>query len=421
MASNDAGTISLADIRAQGLTFDVYEALAIVQAVCRDILDSDNPIPPARLDLDRVFISDDGTVTASAAAGEDEAAGIQSLGKLLSQLLPSVDFLLLRPRVVAKAMATPPGFATLDEFSRALGSYQRPGGAETLKALYQRWQKRSGSAPAPDFKLDDVSEPPPPRSRALQTVLRAAILLVLLGGIGTGGYWLWVHRARFFGTARTASASGAQDGSQSPEAASADAGTGRADSQPPPARGAGAPAATGSSSAARSASAGRSANASGSSRAGAGAARRAAVRGSETASSAPSASEGGPAAASASTRPAAADSPVDDVDVVAVSGGLDGLAVYTARNSEVEPPTVIYPQRLVPVLGTRQPDRPAIEIVVNESGTVDSVKAYIPPRTLGESVVVTTSLSAAKAWRFHPALRDGRPVKYRLLVTFAEK
>ena len=233
MAGNDAGTVSLAEIRAKGLTLDVYEALAVVQAVCRDILESDNPVPPARLDLDRIFISDDGTVTASAAAGEDEAAGIQAMGRLLSQLLPSVDFLLLRPRVVAKATATPPGYASLEEFSRALGSYQRPGGTETLKALYDRFKKRSGGLPLLELGIETRPEPGTSPNRA-RTFLRMAIALLILAGLGAGGYWAWTHRARFLGPSRAASASASdQDlAAASSDPASATAGdsqTGKAD------------------------------------------------------------------------------------------------------------------------------------------------------------------------------------------------
>ena len=57
-----------------------------------------------------------------------------------------------------------------------------------------------------------------------------------------------------------------------------------------------------------------------------------------------------------------------------------------------------------------------IEVLVNERGTVDAVRAVAPPRTLGESLLVTMGLSAAKSWSFQPALKDGRPVKYRTLV-----
>ena len=434
MAGNDAGTVSLAEIRAKGLTLDVYEALAVVQAVCRDILESDNPVPPARLDLDRIFISDDGTVTASAAAGEDEAAGIQAMGRLLSQLLPSVDFLLLRPRVVAKATATPPGYASLEEFSRALGSYQRPGGTETLKALYDRFKKRSGGSPLLELGIEPP-EPNPSRNRA-RTFLRMAIALLIVAGLGAGGYWAWMHRARFLGPSRAASASASD---QDPAAASSDpasatAGdsqTGKADTPHLTGTPVGASASNAAGSAGPAAGGRRAASPTSGTTP-----RRPGPAGGTT----PGAQSTSPAAASmvpdggrssaasgpasapmsgSSERSAASPAPAD-VDGVAIASS-DTLSIYSNRNGDVEPPTVISPQRLLPVRGSQQPDRPAIEILVNELGIVDSVKAHVPPRTLGESVVVTSALSAAKSWRFRPALREGKPVKYRLLVTFSER
>ena len=426
MAAHDAGTVSLAEIRAKGLTLDVYEALAVVQAVCRDILDSDNPIPPARLDLDRIFIADDGTVTATAAAGQDEASGIQAIGRLLSQLLPSVDFLLLRPRVVAKATSTPPGYSTLDEFSRALGTYQRPGGTETLKELYERWKKRSNAAPAVDVGgAQDQSKP----SQSSRNAVRIAIALLFVVGVGAGTYWLWTHRARFMGPARTASAAPASDassgGGADPAAASAASTADGANPNHP---------ATTPGSSARSSGTG-AAPANGpratplritSPSSGSGGVRSASSPGSTAApGGSRSTAPGGAAAtagASTSVDRAAGANPAESAGSgVAATNTFETLSVYSNRNADVEPPTVIYPQRLVPVSGATVPDRPTIEIVVNESGSVDSVKASAAPRTLGESVVITSALSAAKSWRFRPALREGRPVKYRLLVTFSDR
>jgi len=43
------------------------------------------------------------------------------------------------------------------------------------------------------------------------------------------------------------------------------------------------------------------------------------------------------------------------------------------------------------------------------------------PQTFHDSVVATLNLTAVKAWRFHPALRTGRPVKYRTTVWLADQ
>jgi hypothetical protein len=60
-----------------------------------------------------------------------------------------------------------------------------------------------------------------------------------------------------------------------------------------------------------------------------------------------------------------------------------------------------------------------IEIVVGLDGLVDAVK--LVPGTRPVSVTEAMLLSAAKAWRFSPAVKDGNPVKYRKTVFLSEK
>ena len=43
-------------------------------------------------------------------------------------------------------------------------------------------------------------------------------------------------------------------------------------------------------------------------------------------------------------------------------------------------------------------------------------RAIVVTIDLGEAMLVTLNLSAAKTWRFRPAVRDGQPVRFRKLV-----
>jgi hypothetical protein len=52
------------------------------------------------------------------------------------------------------------------------------------------------------------------------------------------------------------------------------------------------------------------------------------------------------------------------------------------------------------------------DLTVDESGRVVTVRLVSPARRYQERLLV----SAAKAWRFRPALLGGRPVKYRMRV-----
>jgi hypothetical protein len=92
-------------------------------------------------------------------------------------------------------------------------------------------------------------------------------------------------------------------------------------------------------------------------------------------------------------------------------------------DAEVIPPKVIDAQTIIklrPVTPGIRHDALIIAVVVNEQGLVESARALMPPRDLGESVILMGALSSAKSWRFHPATRSGRPVKFRQTFELAE-
>jgi hypothetical protein len=93
---------------------------------------------------------------------------------------------------------------------------------------------------------------------------------------------------------------------------------------------------------------------------------------------------------------------------------VSDASVYSARDPDVEPPIVLYPQQLgrLPI-GVAPEEITYVEVIINEDGTVAAVKSRQVPQSLDESMVITMSLSAAKTWRFQPARKDGRAVKYR--------
>jgi Gram-negative bacterial TonB protein C-terminal len=53
-----------------------------------------------------------------------------------------------------------------------------------------------------------------------------------------------------------------------------------------------------------------------------------------------------------------------------------------------------------------------LDLVISASGEVESVRL----RTSSPDIRTSMMLSAFKAWRFDPARRNGRPVRYRYLV-----
>jgi len=102
---------------------------------------------------------------------------------------------------------------------------------------------------------------------------------------------------------------------------------------------------------------------------------------------------------------------------VDVSPDTGDPTIYTINDGDVVPPVASAPNQLGRLpRGVRREDIAAIEVVVNRKGTVESVRAQLRPQTLADAAVITMSLSAAKAWHFRPATKDGEPVKYRKVI-----
>ena len=84
----------------------------------------------------------------------------------------------------------------------------------------------------------------------------------------------------------------------------------------------------------------------------------------------------------------------------------------SAETGIVAPTAVFQPQPTVPPALLAQVRRlrrtGAIDVVINERGTVDDVIVKQPVMPAYDRLIVT----AAKSWRYKPALKDGVPIKY---------
>jgi TonB family protein len=88
-------------------------------------------------------------------------------------------------------------------------------------------------------------------------------------------------------------------------------------------------------------------------------------------------------------------------------GVFNGIDEVPGRSASAQARGVSQPP------GLRREDKVMIEVVLDEEGNVESVRTLDAPQSLGDAAMVTMSLHAVKSWRFQPALKDGRPVKYR--------
>jgi hypothetical protein len=87
--------------------------------------------------------------------------------------------------------------------------------------------------------------------------------------------------------------------------------------------------------------------------------------------------------------------------------------IYASGSPGVTPPVSLMPP-IPPVLPANidPQDIGRIELIIGSDGVVESVKLVAVPGNVPHSML----LSAVKAWKFNPAMKDGMPVRYRQSV-----
>jgi hypothetical protein len=87
--------------------------------------------------------------------------------------------------------------------------------------------------------------------------------------------------------------------------------------------------------------------------------------------------------------------------------------IYSEQDRDVVPP---YTSEALPgpTISSWTTRTNAMEVIVSETGAVERVRMVRAPQRMPDTFV----LSRAKVWKFTPAIKDGRPVRYRLLLTW---
>jgi hypothetical protein len=87
--------------------------------------------------------------------------------------------------------------------------------------------------------------------------------------------------------------------------------------------------------------------------------------------------------------------------------------IYTAQDRDVVPPhtSETLPGPTISSWTTRIN---AMEVIVSQTGDVERARLVTPPQRMPDMF----ALSRAKVWKFTPAMKDGKPVRYRLLLTW---
>jgi hypothetical protein len=396
-ASTASRPIGLSDAIAAGAPLSWTETVAVVRDVAMHLHWSASPLNVPS--LAQISILPNGSVQVE--GGRPNPAGpVVGLAGLMEQLLDSTGCPQQLLDVQKQAKANPPVFASAQALHAALEYFARPGAQDELAAYYKAASTALEST-AKNRELEALKEktkanadpekkPKGKRSRAL---MYAAFAFVGLTGLGAAVFWM-----RYGGQAPAVmnqSAGAALDaiattGKDLTAAASTMVsemvGAPREPTPPPPTpppappviapktRPRGArdlnPRASASTDAQREAVLGR--------------------LDPDTASLPPAL---GPTA----------EDPVIQVDD----------RIYTTSDAEVKAPEFTYPQLPREYTATVPNARPGrLDILVLEDGSVGEVRLRPDSNRLQDRMLV----SAAKAWQFRPATRNGRAVKYRLLI-----
>jgi hypothetical protein len=400
--------LTLSDILGRVHSVQWHEAVALVRGVAEQLNEGagEAVLVP---ELHQIEISPTGEVGVSGGEVADEP--VRRLGQLLHAALGNSELPVQLRLVMLQATAPTPAFGSMREYDEALAYFERPNRGVVLETLYAR-AAAVPSDPQSKFARLDTLAPLPAQERrenvvkrkkstprSLRLVVGSSLVLIACAG--------GLYHATIAGAAGNTSVS--------------------------------AIAAKASDAVTAAATAGLSAV---TERAGLGRLVTAGAAGEvpPPATVAPPAKRSGIARAAATmnqpVRVAAFDldpAPADGVEFPAVldltserhvlqrelaAAGIqnDADRIFSSDSEGVSPPVGMRPQLPRELPSHLKPEQlTRLDLIVSEAGTVESVKLVGAPRTVHDSML----LSAAKAWQFQPALRDGNPVRYRKTIWLA--
>jgi hypothetical protein len=398
--------VSIADLVSRHLPVHWSEAVAIVGELCT-VLTANSPSEAAVPDAADVFITSAGAVVLR--QGARRKHDTTELGHILHDLLDASS----TPTPVRLFMSmsiSSNRYASVNAFAEALAYYERPGRTELIRAVHERAlatppaETQRQSEPVQKEQDQEKEEPKPvqpPRRRRSKAVVAAAAAAVLLCAVGAG-VWFWMGPQRAssstaFGALAAQARSAAEKlgatvretlGIPSGSEQVAEAPATAPSPQKPrrvrrPVRAAASQPLKSSTLAALALST-----------------PFAAV---EPTSRLPLGETMAPQLAS---MPEDASAPaIGETDVVEVP-------VYSSTAVDVLPPVLLYPHLPPTAPKVRSLPGNRMELLIGEDGMVERVKLIADPVRMSDMML----LHSAKTWRFQPALKDGRSVRYRLVL-----
>ena len=400
--------VSLEAVLTADISIAWDESVSIVEALCEAVQGNVQRVIPGAKEI---FLTGTGTVAVRSAAGTPEPveAGRRLLELLGKGAVPAP------LRLFASQAVRAEQHPSLADFQQGLNYFAKPGGRARIIAVFERSSRELAAMPFPSEgetkpgKALDRARSAEKSSRRWQ-ISRDAVLAT--GAIAVtvvvvwAAYFAWLELSKpGAGPAPVVEAKV----EPAPPAA------------PPAARG-GAPArpATSATSAAPAAlRPGPAAPAAGAATVSTGLAPAAgpvdlAIAGALPSPAAPAVADAaGSGSDPASTAPVAVTAPLFVQETPAEPLDLD--RVYTASDDGVVPATLVKQQLLPPAMGMPTGFAPLqLELLVSADGAVERARFLVPPRRMADMML----LSSAKMWTFNPALKDGRPVRSRVVMSW---
>jgi hypothetical protein len=402
----------LASLLTANFSVDWYEAVAVVREIADRLVNTSND--RAVPELRQIRLSSEGRVEFIGVTPTDEP--VRRMGQLLQAVLAHSDAPVQLRLFITQATAPTPAYESIRDYSNALAFFERPDRSTVLQQLAARIEKAAlptdhessltldAIAPLPEHEVASAKESQSKKPEASPAFSwRAAMTVVLIGGIAAGGAWFgWTHglaprnRTDVSEIADRASAAVGEAVLSGVSAVSDTLGLGRI----VPAKDATAPLASQVPPAPPP--------------------RTPAPRQVEE----PAFSKPllpllafdldpvpGPAQASSALPPEGRPN-----DLTIAEPPPDDRTIYSLDSPGIRPPVAPRPQiaRELPASVSRD-QLGRVEIVISKDGSVESAKLLTAPRNVSDGLF----LSVAKAWRFEPALKNDVPVRFRKTIWIA--
>jgi outer membrane biosynthesis protein TonB len=411
--SEQKGPVRVSDVLARGVPIRWDEAVALLQEILETITaggGDEAPMPA----FEDVLLDEQGGVRVSASRRGER--GPVAAGRALHTLLATADIPLPLRLFVTQANA-PETHKTLKAFAEALAYFGKPGRADLIRAICERYRSTAPAASTASAPGRPATPPLPPnpargdqvleqRRTAPQWLMPAAVAVcvaslaavIWFGMLGGGA-----------GSAAASAVAEATDATAEATPTSKDASTSQKNGKRPGPKGTVAQRSPAPTTGARSQST-----------PGDRAPRRDVVRESSAPLFDPSTARANDALEAQARETTKATIPLIPAsrEYVIAPRENEATTIYSAADADVQPPVMMYPSLPPTVFVARNADVTVInrmELVIAPDGTVERVRLVNGPTRMPDMML----LSGAKLWKFSPATRNGEAVRYRTTVTWS--